>query len=231
MAAPVIAGAMLRIGGHVAALVARPPDPRRRRSCVAASCLTCAGCIVVMPLLAVAIAGCLIAAVAGTPACAANGCDPATGGSPISCRNLSVSQGFGDTPWEHPHSGIDLVCPAGTAVRALASGVFNRRNDLGARCPFFAGRHGGYGTYGVVSAGDGTQYLYGHLGAYALPDGAAVEPGAVLGFEGTSGCSSGYHLHFEVRRRGWAVNPCPYLPGGYPFAHRVDGRCWGDAKP
>jgi len=59
-----------------------------------------------------------------------------------------------------------------------------------------------------------------------------VTPGEVLGFEGASGCATGEHLHFEVRVDGRAVNPCPYLPDGYPAAHNAAGdRCWGDVAP
>jgi murein DD-endopeptidase MepM/ murein hydrolase activator NlpD len=147
------------------------------------------------------------------------------------CASLTVSQGFGDTRWEHPHRGIDIVCPPRTRVLSVAAGIFRRYTDLSSACLFVPGRTGGYGIYGIVTAADGTQFLYGHLDGYALADLARVQPGTVLGFEGSSGCSSGPHLHFEVRRRGRAVNPCGYLPPGYPFTHDALGRCWGSAEP
>lgn len=172
----------------------------------------------------------VLAALVGAPEmdlCSSGSCASA---APLSCVHLSVSQGFGNTPWEHPHRGIDLVCPAGTPVRAVSAGVFHRRDDLQAPCPFFAGHFGGYGIYGVVDSST-TEVLYGHLAGYAVRDGAAVAAGAVLGYEGSTGCSTGAHLHLEVRRGGLPVNPCPWLPTGYPAAHRPDGRCWGSALP
>ncbi|HKR99378.1 MAG TPA: M23 family metallopeptidase, partial [Candidatus Dormibacteraeota bacterium] len=50
--------------------------------------------------------------------------------APITCARMWVSQGFGETRFEHPHRGIDIVCPPGTPVRAVAPGLFRRRSDL-----------------------------------------------------------------------------------------------------
>jgi murein DD-endopeptidase MepM/ murein hydrolase activator NlpD len=146
-------------------------------------------------------------------------------GAPMTCARMWVSQGFGDTRWEHPHRGIDIVCPPGTSVAAVAEGVFRRRSDLSGPCPFVAGKHGGYGWFGALELGGRLEIVYGHLAGFAATDGATVAAGTVLGYEGTSGCSSGYHLHFEVRSSGVAVNPCPFLPSGYPVQHQGD-RCW-----
>lgn len=151
--------------------------------------------------------------------------------APIACTGLQVSQGYGDTPAEHPHTGIDLVCPAGAPVVAVVSGVFRRRSGGDAPCVFPAGARGGLGMYGEVDAGD-IEYLYGHLEAFGLADDAAVAPGTVIGFEGSTGCSTGFHLHFEVRVAGRVTNPCPFLPQGYPAVHDAAGvRCWGSAPP
>ncbi len=149
----------------------------------------------------------------------------------MSCARLYVSQGFGDTPWEHPHTGIDIVCPADTIVVAVASGIFHRDQGAAIPCLYPKGRIGGLGTYGVLDAG-GRTYLYGHLEAFAAPDGAHVTVGQPLGFEGASGCATGDHLHFEVLADGRPVDPCPYLPAGYPDPHDPTGlRCWGSAPP
>jgi murein DD-endopeptidase MepM/ murein hydrolase activator NlpD len=76
------------------------------------------------------------------------------------------------------------------------------------------------------------QYLYGHLEGFGAADGTGVEPETVIGFEGSSGCSTGFHLHFEVRVAGRVTNPCPFLPQEYPAAHDAAGaRCWGTAPP
>lgn len=196
---------------------------RRRRSCTAASCVTCVGCLLAPLFLGFVVAAGLLSARAEGSV--------AAGAVPISCPRGTVSQGFGNTPWEHPHRGIDLVCPPGTPVLAVVSGVFHRLSDLRGPCPFFPGRRGGYGTYGVLTAADGTEFFYAHLSSYEAADGAFVLPQSVLGYEGSTGCSTGSHLHFEVRLAGRAVNPCPYLPDGFPDLHEAGGRCWGHAKP
>jgi murein DD-endopeptidase MepM/ murein hydrolase activator NlpD len=152
-------------------------------------------------------------------------------GAPMNCSHLYVSQGFGDTPWEHPHTGIDIVCPAATIVVAVADGVFHRALGAPIACSYPAGSTGGLGTFGVLDAG-GRTYLYGHLEAFVAPDGARVVVGQPLGFEGATGCATGNHLHFEVLESGRPVDPCPVLPPGYPDAHDPTGlRCWGSAPP
>jgi murein DD-endopeptidase MepM/ murein hydrolase activator NlpD len=149
----------------------------------------------------------------------------------MNCPQLYVSQGFGDTPWEHPHTGIDIVCPPGTIVVAVANGIFHRDQGSPVACPYPKGRTGGFGSYGVLDAG-GRTYLYGHLEAFAVPDNALVTVGQPLGFEGASGCATGDHLHFEVIESGKPINPCPLLPAGYPDRHDPTGmRCWGSAPP
>lgn len=151
--------------------------------------------------------------------------------APIACSGLQISQGYGDTPFEHPHTGIDLVCPAGTPVVAVVSGVFHRRSGGDVPCAFPPGARGGLGMFGEVDAGE-VEYLYGHLEGFGFADSAVVAPGAVIGFEGSSGCSTGFHLHFEVRVAGRVTNPCPFLPQGYPAVHDAAGvRCWGTAPP
>lgn len=160
---------------------------------------------------------------------------PANGASaslaPIACTGLQVSQGYGDTPYEHPHTGIDLVCPAGTPVVALVGGVFHQRSGGDVPCAFPPGARGGLGMFGELDAGD-VAYVYGHLEGFGFTDNAVVAPGTVIGFEGSSGCSTGFHLHFEVRVAGRVTNPCPFLPQGYPAVHDAAGvRCWGSAPP
>ena len=151
--------------------------------------------------------------------------------APLSCPNLEVSQGFGDTAFEHPHTGIDLVCPAGTPVRAVAAGTFHAQEGGAVPCAFPVGAYGGLGHFGEIDVGN-VEYLYGHLEGFAVAEGAPVNAGTVIGFEGSSGCSTGYHLHFEVRVGARTINPCSFLPQGYPAAHESAGnRCWGSAPP
>jgi murein DD-endopeptidase MepM/ murein hydrolase activator NlpD len=149
----------------------------------------------------------------------------------MNCPRLYVSQGYGDTPWEHPHTGIDIVCPPETLVIAVASGIFHRAQGSPAACLYPRGRSGGLGTYGVLDSG-ATTYLYGHLEGFVAADGATVAVGQPIGFEGDSGCATGDHLHFEVLEDGHSVDPCPVLPAGYPDPHDQTGlRCWGSAPP
>jgi len=136
-------------------------------------------------------------------------------GVPMTCPALAVARGF-QVPI---HAGLDLDCPAGTPVLAAVAGVVRRRQDYNGYCSIDGTIHGGgYGSYVVLepSGAEAVREYFGHLAGYGVPDGGHVEAGAVIGYEGTSGCSTGPHLHFEVRVRGAPVNPCPYLDAGYP---------------
>ena len=216
---------------------------RRAGSFCLASCTGCVGCVLVAVLLALSIGGALVAATAsllgipGTASCRDAAVTPCAAlsvdvvGAPMNCPRLYVSQGFGNTPWEHPHTGIDIVCPPATMVVAVAAGVFHRARGAPIACSYPKDRTGGLGAYGVLDAGRRT-YLYGHLEAFVAPDGADVTVGQPLGFEGASGCATGDHLHFEVLENGKPVNPCPFLPAGYPDPRDPTGsRCWGMAPP
>ncbi len=122
-------------------------------------------------------------------------------GAPMSCRGLYASQGFGNTPWEHPHTGIDIVCPPSTVVVAVAAGTFHQKHGAPLPCGFPSGHSGGLGSYGELVSGDLT-FLYGHLEGFVAPDDSHVVAGQPLGYEGATGCATGYHLHFEVVSSG-----------------------------
>ncbi|KND48551.1 MAG: putative membrane bound lytic murein transglycosylase B [Parcubacteria bacterium C7867-005] len=91
----------------------------------------------------------------------------------------------------HGHNGVDLVAPLGSPVYAAADGKV-----IVAR---IGGYNGGYGSYVVVSHGNGTQTLYAHLSSVSVAVGQSVDQGQVIGGLGNSGKSTGAHLHFEVR--------------------------------
>ncbi|MBI2047557.1 MAG: peptidoglycan DD-metalloendopeptidase family protein, partial [Parcubacteria group bacterium] len=91
----------------------------------------------------------------------------------------------------HGYNGIDLAAPHGREVMASASGNVIIARD--------SGWNGGYGKYIVVSHTNGTQTLYAHLNGTIVHQGAVVVQGQVIGYVGSTGLSTGAHLHFEVR--------------------------------
>ncbi|WP_235911617.1 peptidoglycan DD-metalloendopeptidase family protein [Mesorhizobium xinjiangense] len=121
---------------------------------------------------------------------------------------MSVSSGFGmrkDPILGRPalHSGIDFRGRSGHPVKAAAGGTVMR-----------AGWAGGYGRLIEIDHGNGLSTRYAHLSALNVEKGAKVEAGTVIGRVGSSGRSTGPHLHYEVRKDGAAVNPLPFLKAG-----------------
>ena len=98
------------------------------------------------------------------------------------------------------HSGIDISSTFGQPVRATADGVV-----------MTAGLASGYGREILLDHGNGIQTLYGHLSGFAITPGEQVKIGQIIGYVGTSGRSTGPHLHYEVRIRNTPVNPHKYL--------------------
>ncbi len=99
------------------------------------------------------------------------------------------------------HSGVDLANVAGTPVYAADSGTV-----------VFAGWHsGGFGNLVVIDHGNGFQTYYGHLSRVSVRCAAGVSAGQVIGAVGSTGNSSGPHLHFEIQLGGTPVNPVAYL--------------------
>jgi murein DD-endopeptidase MepM/ murein hydrolase activator NlpD len=98
------------------------------------------------------------------------------------------------------HSGIDLAAPTGTPVYATADGVVGR-----------ADWYSSYGLYISVNHGAAMETRYAHLSRLAVTAGDFVKKGDVIGYVGSTGRSTGPHLHYEVRVEGVAVNPIPYM--------------------
>ena len=98
------------------------------------------------------------------------------------------------------HTGIDIATSKGDAVRAPADGTVIK-----------AGMGTGYGREVVVDHGHGMQTLYAHLSGFAVIAGQDVRRGDILGYVGSSGHSTGPHLHYEVRIHDTPVNPSKYL--------------------
>ncbi|RVU05007.1 M23 family metallopeptidase [Novosphingobium umbonatum] len=94
------------------------------------------------------------------------------------------------------HAGTDLAAAYGSPVRAVADGVAS-----------FVGAHGGHGQYIRLEHGGGVGTGYGHLSRFAVAAGSRVRAGQVIGFVGSTGLSTGPHLHYEVFRGGMSVDP------------------------
>ncbi|MBN1174462.1 MAG: M23 family metallopeptidase [Micromonosporaceae bacterium] len=103
------------------------------------------------------------------------------------------------------HTGIDLAAPGGTPIYAAASGTVVE-----------AGEHGGYGKFTCIyhgkHKGQGLSSCYAHQSVIGVRVGQKVQRGDVIGWVGTTGVSTGDHLHFEVRLDGEAVDPMGWLP-------------------
>ena len=98
------------------------------------------------------------------------------------------------------HTGLDIAAPAGTPIKAAADGEV-----------IFSGYSGGYGYVVKLDNGNGVQTYYGHCSALYVSAGEKVEAGDVIAAVGSTGNSTGNHLHFEVRVNGSVVNPQNYL--------------------
>jgi murein DD-endopeptidase MepM/ murein hydrolase activator NlpD len=104
-------------------------------------------------------------------------------------------------PYPHFHTGIDMAAPFGTKVTAAADGVVVA----------VANTRVGYGNYVIIAHGGGIMTLYGHLLETDVHVGDSVFRGQRVGLEGTSGLSTGPHLHFELRVNDQVTDPMPYL--------------------
>lgn len=117
----------------------------------------------------------------------------------------SVTSGFGRR--YHPilkvlraHTGVDITAPKGTPVYATADGTVTSENP-----------GGGYGISVVISHGYSYKTLYAHLSKKAVKPGQKVKRGQLIGYVGSTGMSSGSHLHYEVRKNDTPVNPVYYF--------------------
>jgi murein DD-endopeptidase MepM/ murein hydrolase activator NlpD len=103
---------------------------------------------------------------------------------------------------QHHHDGIDLAAPKGAAIRAIAAGRV-----------MYSDPFGGYGNLIVIKHESGLTSHYGHCDALKVRVGQFVRPGDIIGTVGSTGRSTGPHLHFEIRRNGEPQHPERILPG------------------
>ncbi|MEU4653561.1 M23 family metallopeptidase [Streptomyces sp. NPDC023723] len=123
--------------------------------------------------------------------------------APVETYDLSASFGSGGTRWANRHTGQDFAVPVGTPVRAVGAGQVVKVSCGGA-----------FGIQVVLQHAGGYYTQYAHLAGVAVDQGDRVEAGEWIGQSGSTGNSTGPHLHFEVRvtpEMGSALNPVPWL--------------------
>ncbi len=121
---------------------------------------------------------------------------------------MRISSGFGNrtdpfTRGKAFHSGLDFPAPTGTIVLSAGYGKVT-----------FVGQKSGYGNLVEVTHGAGLVTRYGHLSAFLVKEGQTVNTGSPIAKVGSTGRSTGPHLHFEVRKKDDAVDPSKYLAAG-----------------
>ena len=131
--------------------------------------------------------------------------------------NMSLSSSYGMRV--HPitgrvarHNGVDIPAPHGTPIYATADGFVGRAQWLG-----------GYGKYVEIEHGNAIQTRYGHMSSYVVNPGQRVRKGDVIGYVGSTGRSTGNHLHYEVRIEGAPVNPMPFVRADQMAVAAING--------
>jgi murein DD-endopeptidase MepM/ murein hydrolase activator NlpD len=126
-------------------------------------------------------------------------------GRPVAKLSLTSNFGVRSDPFNggaRMHKGIDIPGPIGTPVYATADGIVSR-----------AGWASGYGNLVQISHGGGMETRYGHMSKLIVAANSYVRRGQIIGLMGSTGRSTGSHLHYEVRLDGAAINPMPFVAG------------------
>lgn len=120
--------------------------------------------------------------------------------------NAPITSGYGMR--KHPilhvkklHKGVDFKAPIGTPIIATADGVV--------KSVIYDKK--GYGKYVIIAHGNMYETLYAQLSAFKVEQGQEVKQGDIIGLSGSSGSSTGPHLHYEIRKSGVSVNPAEYF--------------------
>ncbi|MBP2655908.1 MAG: Peptidase family [Firmicutes bacterium] len=123
---------------------------------------------------------------------------------PVSGGEVTSRYGWRESPWGGTggdwHPGIDIANDYGTPIVATADGVV-----------VHSGWYNGYGILVIIDHGNGIETLYGHCSQTIVRVGQPVNKGAVISYMGSTGYSTGNHVHYEVRVNGTAVNPASFL--------------------
>ena len=126
---------------------------------------------------------------------------PLPGYRPGSAYGWRIHPIWGDRRF---HAGEDIGAPSGTSILAADSGIATVIPDNG----------NGYGNYIIINHGGGRTTLYAHMSGFAVSNGATVTQGQTIGYVGSTGNSTGPHLHFEVRVNGATTDPKGYFSFG-----------------
>lgn len=124
--------------------------------------------------------------------------------NPVEIMRFSSHFGYRTDPFQgrrKNHKGVDIPGPVGTPIYATADGIVGRAQWVS-----------GYGKYIEVEHGNAIQTRYGHLSGMNVVPGQRVKQGELIGFMGSTGRSTGSHLHYEVRIAGEPVNPMSFFP-------------------
>lgn len=130
--------------------------------------------------------------------------------SPLSGKTkANITTAYGGAGGYSGHTGADFACGAGTPVLAVKSGVVYK-----SQAKMKNGKYVSYGEYIIIDHQDGTMTLYAHMlaGSRTVSPGQTVSQGQQIGQVGSTGNSTGNHLHFEVWVKGKHTNPAPFLP-------------------
>ena len=122
---------------------------------------------------------------------------------PVKSYRLTSNFGLRSDPFRggrRSHKGIDMAGPVGTPIYATADGIVGRSQWVR-----------GYGKYIEINHGNEIQTRYGHMSRLNVKANARVKAGDLIGYMGSTGRSTGSHLHYEVRIAGQAVNPTPFM--------------------
>jgi len=113
---------------------------------------------------------------------------------------ITSRYGANESIRDHTHKGLDIGAPNGTKIMAAADGEVT-----------YSGWMGGYGYLIIIDHGNGIQTYYGHCSKLYVNVGDEVEAGETIAAVGSTGYSTGNHLHFEIRKNGYQINPQRYL--------------------
>ena len=119
---------------------------------------------------------------------------------PVSVGNISSRYGSKESIRTHVHQGLDIASPYGTPIKAAADGKVT-----------FTGVSGGYGNLVIIEHGNGVKTYYGHCSSISAYVGQQVKAGDIIAKVGSTGNSTGNHLHFEIRLNDKQVNPEGYI--------------------